>query len=282
MESSTQLCRENGTQEHDAQRSGAALQRIVPEVTLLRPEIVALRAEVARLEEAIRRRDERTAFVMHELRQPLNLLVLTASSLAKRSQGEREGELNRLYAHGLRLDGLISDLKDESFLESGSFALRLASTDLVALMNGALARQLPRLYLSVDGDIPPVDVDRFRVEQVLSNLLVNAEKYGSRLTAPRVEVARRGDDVVVSVTNDGGGISDDERTKVFEPYYRGRDRRPGTGGLGLGLYISRRLIEEHGGRIWADGDAFHTRVSFSLPVPDAGQRLSTTRLVSMK
>jgi signal transduction histidine kinase len=242
-------------------------------------ELLQLRAEVERLKEAIHLRDQRTAFVMHELRQPLSVLLLASASLARRSSDRERCELERLYAGGLRLDSLVSDLNDASFLESGTFALNVTRTDLIALIGAAVDRHEPCPEVSVEGEIPLMDLDAHRIDQILTNLLVNAQKYGSSHSVPRVDVVRTDGVVVVSVTNDGGDISDDERTKVFEPYYRGRDRKPGTRGLGLGLYVCRRLVEEHGGRIWTDGDASQTRFSFSVPVPEQAARPSGIRFV---
>ncbi len=272
MESNKPLRQEKEAREGEPHGRGLAQPRVDAEVA-------RLRAEIARLEGGIRLRDQRTELVMHELRQPLNLLVLVASRLAKYAQGDQQRELEGLRVHGLRLNRLVSDLSDASLLESGRFALHLASTDLVGLTEGALEQHEPRPHVSVEGDIPPVDADPRRVEQILTNLLVNAQKHGSAHSAPRIAIARKDGVVVVSVTNEGGGISDDERTKVFEPYYRGRSRAPGARGLGLGLYICRRLVEEHGGKIWTDGDASHTRVSFSLPILEAEDRPSGTHLV---
>jgi two-component system sensor histidine kinase KdpD len=81
------------------------------------------------------------------------------------------------------------------------------------------------------------------------------------------------------VLNEGPSLANDERLKVFEPYYRGRERKAEARGLGLGLYICKKLIEEHGGRIWSDGDARCTRFSFSLPIPEDVSRSSQTRIV---
>jgi signal transduction histidine kinase len=272
MVSFLQLGKTNGARDDDFDPFGAELPERAAQVA-------QLRAEVERLKEAIRLRDQRTAFVMHELRQPLSVLLLASASLSRRSGDPERHELERLYAGALRLDSLVSDLNDASFLESGRFALHITRTDLIVLIDAAVDRHEPCPEVSVEGEIPPMDLDAHRIDQVLMNLLVNAQKYGRSHSVPRVGVARRGGVVVVSVTNDGGNISDDERTKVFEPYYRGRDREPETRGLGLGLYVCRRLVEEHGGRIWTDGNASQTRFSFSIPVPDPAARPSGIRLM---
>ncbi len=103
---------------------------------------------------------------------------------------------------------------------------------------------------------------------------MNAEKYGRPESPPLVEVACLESEVVVSVSNEGESISDEERSRIFDPYYRALDRRLGAPGLGLGLYICKMIVEAHGGRIWAESAAPFTRFSFSFPVhraADAGE-----------
>jgi signal transduction histidine kinase len=225
-----------------------------------------LRAEVARLEGAARARDAHLALASHELRQPLNVLLVTANHLAKWAHAGERPALERLRAAAMRLKGTVSDLSDAAFLESGNFTLHVVRTDVADLVTGLVAELAPSARVSIEGVIPAIEIDPHRMEQILTNLLANAEKYGRAGTSPHVAVTSSGRVVVISVSSDGGGISDDERTKVFEPYYRARDRNPERGGQGLGLYICKKLVEEHGGRIWADGDPSETRLSFSLPI----------------
>lgn len=267
-------------QPHPAPAPFRGLARAGGSPSPLVAEVARLRGEVRRLEAELHMRDHANAVVLHELRQPLSVIVMAAGYLGRWADGAGKAWSDRLRAAALRLDGLLSDLSDSSFLESGRFALQRTSTDVARVVAASVARLGSEALVSVEGDIPAVEVDARRVEQVLTNLLSNAKKYGSQATAPRVAIARREGAVVVTVLNDGPSLARDERTKVFEPYYRGRDRKPGTTGLGLGLYICRRLVEEHGGRVWTDGDALHTRFSFSLPIPEETRRTSETRLVA--
>jgi signal transduction histidine kinase len=256
------------------------LARTVPASSPLVAEVARLKGEVRRLESALRMRDHATALALHELRQPLSVLVMAATYLERGAGGSEKVCADRLRAAALRLDGLIADLSDTSFLESGRFALQVKSTDVTQVVAASLARLGSEALISIEGDVPPVEADPRRVEQILTNLLSNAQKYGSQGTAPRVSIARRHGVVVVTVVNDGPSLAWDERLKVFEPYYRGHERRPAATGLGLGLYICKRLVEEHGGRIWTDGDSLHTRFSFSLPIPEDVPRSSETRLIA--
>jgi signal transduction histidine kinase len=102
---------------------------------------------------------------------------------------------------------------------------------------------------------------------VLGNLLVNALKYSDPETAVDVEVRQVADEVRVLVTNRGPGISAEDLPKLFDRYYRTASARAGSArGLGLGLYIARRLMEAHAGRIWADSRPGLTAFQFALPV----------------
>jgi signal transduction histidine kinase len=225
-----------------------------------------LRDEVGRLAATLRLREGHSALVAHDLRQPLNVILLNAAALARRGDAGDKTNLDRLQRGGSRLNRMISDLNDVSYVESGHFRLAVALTDVVALVKTVVAGHGPSTLISVEGEIPRMHVDPHRIEQVLSNILTNAEKYGRSGAAPRIEVRRDARAVLVSVSNEGGAIREEERTKVFDPYYRTHDHKPEVPGLGLGLYICRRLIEEHGGRIWTDSESSRTRFTFSLPI----------------
>ncbi len=223
-----------------------------------------LREEVARAREAARQRVQRIARVAHDMRQPLNVMMFAGAFLAIRSDGVEKSMLERVRASGRLLDRMIGDLSDTSFLDGGRVAMTRAPTDIAALVSAAVARHSPDAEVSAARGLPKVDVDPQRIEQVLMNLLVNAKKHGGSTEKTRVDVARRGEQVLVSVTNDGEGIRDEERSKIFDAYYqaRGQDGR----GLGLGLHICKSLVEQHGGRIWAESDGTGSCFHFTLPV----------------
>jgi signal transduction histidine kinase len=254
-------------------RAGAASSPLLAEVA-------RLRAEVRRLQSALRTRHDTTAVVLHELRQPLSVIVTAAAYLGKAAVGAEKACAERIRAGALRLDRLIDDLSDESFLGSGRFSLQVKPTDVAQVVAASVAHLGSYASISVEGDIPSVVADPRRVEQVVANLLSNAQKYGRQGTAPSISIERRDSVVVVTVLNEGPSLAEDERFKVFEPYYRGRERRPGALGLGLGLHICKKLVEEHGGCIWTDGDALQTRFSFALPIPRDAARSSETRIVA--
>ena len=217
------------------------------------------------------------AMVSHELRTPLALMKGYTDSilhleLDARTQRDFVERLDQITS---RLTKLVNDILDVTHLEADPLVLERAPLRIGALVDRlradlAVARRSDRLYVDVAPGLPPVDADGARVLQVLQNLVENALKYAPEGTP--VRIGARSDDrmVIVSVEDEGVGIPDADRTLIFEPFHRGRNARESTvPGTGLGLHISRRLVEAHGGRLWIeerpDGRA-GTRASFSLPL----------------
>jgi two-component system sensor histidine kinase KdpD len=138
------------------------------------------------------------------------------------------------------------------------------------LMLGTLADDLVPLAddhplnVDVESDLPPVRADRASVQHVLMNLVVNATKFSPPGEPIAIEVRREDDDIRFTVTDHGPGIPADKRDRIFEKFVRLQD---GGVGVGLGLFISRALVEAMGGRIWAaDASDGGTRMAFTLPV----------------
>ena len=122
--------------------------------------------------------------------------------------------------------------------------------------------------VEVQADTPQADVDPDRIAQVMENLLTNAIKYGSAATPIVVDIARQNQDIAVAVTNEGKALAPEELPRLFERFHRTAGARQGPAkGTGLGLYISRALVEAHGGRITAESTpAGRTTFRFTLPV----------------
>jgi signal transduction histidine kinase len=122
------------------------------------------------------------------------------------------------------------------------------------------------------GEVPPLEADPARLEQVLVNLLSNAAKYSFPETEILVEVEPREREVMVSVTNLGQGIPPEEQEAIFTRFRRARAAtEAGVPGLGLGLYITKGLVEAHGGRIWVESEVGKsTTFRFTLPLGSPG------------
>jgi signal transduction histidine kinase len=222
-------------------------------------------------------RESFVATVSHELRTPLALVrgyAETVLHLDLDAAQQRE-YVDRILQVTTRIASLVDQILDVTHLDADPLVLDrrpAAVADLVARLRGdlALTGEADRLVLRLDPELPAVDIDLARIGQVLENLVANALKYAPG-DSPVLISARviDGDWVEVAVEDDGVGVPEAERALVLEPFHRApnvrESRIPGTG---LGLYICRRLVEAHGGRIALldreDGRP-GTRASFTLP-----------------
>jgi signal transduction histidine kinase len=185
--------------------------------------------------------------------------------------------LELLNSQTSRLGRLVDELLDVSKIESGKLAFRLAPVDMVELVNEVAARlrlATTQHTIEVDIDSPsnePVRADRDHLEQVLDNLVSNAIKFSPAGGTIRVRVRHERAAVVLSVQDPGVGIAQNQLDAVFGLFYQAEDpvsRR--TGGMGLGLYISKEIIGRHGGRIWAESEPGQgSTFKFSLPKTEA-------------
>jgi len=169
-----------------------------------------------------------------------------------------------------RMARLIAELSSQSRLSSNALSLRVVAFDLAGALAGAVARheygetarisfQRPHAAVGVRGDPE-------RIAQILDNLLDNALKYSSADSPIELSLAIAGTEANVRVTDHGVGVPDDERARLFTPFYR-TSRTSGVPGTGLGLHISQQLAKRHGGRLWleASSDAGSVFV-FALPL----------------
>jgi signal transduction histidine kinase len=205
-------------------------------------------------EEAVRQRDDFLTVAAHELRTPLTSVRLHAERLMRRP-GETTG-LTSLYRQLERLTSLVETLLDMSRLASGQLDLRPSPTPLRPLLRQLLARQAPvaadqecSLTLE-DGEDLSADVDRTRLEQVVTNLITNATKYG-RGQPVVVSLARGGAGLRIAVRDRGIGIAAEDQRRIFERFERAASSS-NYGGVGLVLWISKRLVEAMGGSITVD------------------------------
>ncbi len=126
--------------------------------------------------------------------------------------------------------------------------------------------EVERIRVEIPADLPPVDADPNRLERILLNLFINSLKYGKPGTEVVVRARRTGREMEISVIDRGVGIAPEDLPHVFERFFRARGARK-TEGLGMGLYITRLLIEAHGARIWAESEPGKgSTFSFTLPL----------------
>ena len=173
-----------------------------------------------------------------------------------------------------RLNDLIANLMFATRLEAGGIDLRRDWTTVEEIVGAGLSRHREALsarsaHVHIPPDLPLVRVDNAMLPQVVYNLVDNALRYTPAGTPIDIAAWATDTNIVVKVADEGPGLSDEETTKVFERFFRGRAARSasGQGGIGLGLTISEGIVKAHGGRIWAErnkprGVVFY----FSLPI----------------
>ncbi len=230
-----------------------------------------------RLARAERLRRQMTADIAHELRTPLSVIQGNVEALQDGVFPLTADSLEPIRAKTNLLTRLVEDLRQLTLAETGQLPLDKTPTDLAALVQRTLAdfqavaesKQI-RLQTSPSPDLPLVNVDPQRIEQVLVNLLSNALRHTPVGGKIRVDVGRENGRIRLAVSDNGPGLSAEEAVNVFERFYRvdpGRTREENGGGSGLGLAVARSIVEAHSGQIGVasapgQGAAFW----FTLPV----------------
>ena len=202
-------------------------------------------------------KEEFLSVASHELRTPLTTLKLTHRVLGRQlrdTDAASQKSMQRMDVAIRRLERLVNDLFDSSRIQSGDFAIRLASCDLAELCQQVVdehrASTNREIVLQVEAESVLIEGDADRLAQVLANLLSNAVKYSSPASPVMVYLSLEGAYARVSVQDAGVGISADLRERVFDRYFRVPEAEivQGSGvGLGLGLFIARNIIERHRG-----------------------------------
>jgi signal transduction histidine kinase len=224
------------------------------------------------LESAEELRRRMVADVAHELRNPLAAARVQAEGMAEGVIRTDAARLESLVEDLHHLSVLIDDLQELAVAEAGRLRYEMDDLDLAELVGREVARaaNLPAsgvgLALEALDDNVIVRGDELRLAQVLRNLLSNAARHTSAGTIS-VQVARAEDTVIVSVTDTGEGVEPGELEHIFERFYRADSARASdTGGAGLGLAISRAIVRDHGGEMFAESvHGQGTTVGFRLP-----------------
>jgi len=241
----------------------------------------AARQEQRRLAAISDAREEFISIVSHELRTPatgqLGFLQTLLDHWDAMSETDRRQTVSQAYANARRLHALSRDVLDTASIESGELPYAFQVIDLRPAVQTAVDAILSPnhevVVASADVEVP-VRADPERIQQVLANMLDNAIKnspVGSRID---VHVSTSGKDGLVDVSDRGLGLTEDELERSFEKFARGRHAT--VTGTGLGLYICRKIIDAHGGRIWAARrDGGGATVAFTLPIVDSESKSAT-------
>ncbi|MBI3722517.1 FHA domain-containing protein [bacterium] len=261
----------------EIERWNRELERKVEERTL------EIQRQAERIAELGRQKDELLGMVAHDLRTPLTgLLGFAEMALTGLSRGAEpkaiEDDLEVIRTTALEMNELLSDLLDVSKIEAGKLEIAARPVDILELIEEARARytlwtQSKQLEfrLTVPKDLPAVSADPRRILQVLNNLVSNAVKFSRPGDAVTLGATSNENTIVVSVTDTGQGISQEDLAKLFAPFEQGSSKATrGERGTGLGLAIARKIVELHGGQIWAVSQkGLGSQFAFTLPIGKA-------------
>lgn len=237
--------------------------------------VIASVRDMTRLRTAEEMKASFISVVSHELKTPIALIKGYASTL-RREDADWDKEtiqssLEVIENEADHLSAMIEDLLDATRLQAGQMSFRPSQVDL-----GSLAAEVAKRFskqsetqpIEVDfpENLPPVVADEARIRQVLDNLVGNAFKYSAQGPI-RISGSQQGQDVVICVQDSGKGIDPRDIPHVFERFYRSDTAVRQSKGTGLGLYLSKQIVDAHGGRIWVDEHyKAGGRICFSLPI----------------
>lgn len=240
--------------------------------------LISLRDDTRRreLEEA---REAFLAVAAHEMRNPVTALRMMAEMALRGDESQRTSMIQRIEARTRELQALVERLLDLTRADLGSFVLERRRVPLLPLVREVVdSHSVQGAELEVEGDPEACAwADPTRARQVVGNLVSNAIRYGEKRPV-RVRVGRCNDETFVAVSDEGRGIPEIEREKIFSRFGRGQSGSRGPG-LGIGLYISRRIAEAHGGRIELDSVPGEGS-TFTLVLPRAWDEPSSDRTFS--
>ena len=218
----------------------------------------AFNAMATELASVDRMRRDLVANVSHELRTPISALQARLENMVDGVEEPTPELLRSMLDQTQRLGRLVSQLLDLSRLESGAVPLRREELDAASVLDAvAVEARLHAPERRIEVAVTPPELqlvaDPDRIHQVLANLTANALQFGPPDRPVRLAAAAAGDEVQVTVIDEGPGIPDAESDRVFERFYRADSARPGgSGGAGLGLSIARWIVDLHGGHISAE------------------------------
>ncbi|HSS01619.1 MAG TPA: ATP-binding protein, partial [Kofleriaceae bacterium] len=247
----------------------------------MRARLVELEARERTAVEASRAKTDFLTHMSHELRTPLNAVLGLSEALLEGIFGdlnpEQDDALTTIHASGRHLLELINDVLDIARVEAGKFPiereqvlLRPLIEESAALIGNQVALKDQRLVIDLQAALPPVDIDRRRIKQVLLNLLGNASKFSPRGATVTLRAERRDDarQIQIAVTDTGPGIAAGDRARIFEPFVTlDASMSRVHGGAGIGLALAKRIVDLHGGQIRVDSEVgAGTTFTVALPV----------------
>lgn len=231
--------------------------------------------DITRFRQADELKSTFISVISHELKTPVALIKGYVSTLRRQdARWDRkvvDESLQVIEEEADRLTSYIENLLDATRIQAQGFSLNFADVQLGDLIQHIANRMQSQtsqhtIKVNIKGQLPVVQVDEVRIEQVLTNLINNSIKYapGGEIT---ISAGQKGDNIIVCVRDEGPGINPNDAPHLFDRFYRSPDAVRNTKGAGLGLYLAKEIVAGHGGEIWVDTEAGKgARICFCLPL----------------
>jgi signal transduction histidine kinase len=243
---------------------------IFDELSRLNNELVGMQRELTKknleLEELDKLKNQFIGMAAHDLRNPLGNIINFTQFLKDEGTSFSQDQvelLEHIKSQSSFLLDLVNDLLDVTSIESGSINLSLEPVDIALLasqvihLNKTLAEK-KEMKIKLDSQIQStlLTADKGKIEQVITNLLSNAIKYSEKGTSITVKLIKKNNEIIISVNDQGQGIPEDELNLLFKPFQKTSAKSTsGEKSTGLGLFIVKRIVEAHKGKIWAESKA---------------------------
>jgi len=218
-------------------------------------------------------KDDFIGMVSHELRTPLTVFLssVQVAMIEEISKEEIRELLEDAVTSAKSMAHLVDNMIELSRYQANRLSLNTRMMDVAAVTREVITRERTEkghdFLVDIDEDLPLLKADQVRLELVLKNLINNAIKYSPPKTQIRISAKKDGAFIMIGVTDQGEGLSQADQAKLFQSFERLRETSLTNPGLGLGLLVCQRLVEAHGGRIWAESEIGHgSTFWFTLPV----------------
>ena len=238
--------------------------------------VAGISSDISERKKAEKIKDDFIGMVSHELRTPLTIFMGAVQVARSEGIGEEERKelLQEAATSSENLSNILENLIELSRYQSDRLTLSKEQIDVQSLIKETLERESTHLnahkvIMDIPEDMPALEVDKVRLQQILRNLVDNAVKYSPENTEIRISARQEDEHIVIGVSDRGPGISHEDQERLFAPFER-LESTVTKAGLGLGLLVCRRLVEAHGGKIWVEsepgsGSTFWFKLPLSPP-----------------
>ncbi len=259
---------------------GMSRKRLMDEITIKN---IELENEKKRTDDANETLKRFLATFSHELRAPLNAIVgfseILTTQLSDLPAEKVTDFMKNIHESGKHLQGLINDILDLSKIEAGKLELHVEAYPIAyftesvqRVMQAAVQQKNIKLKFDIAPEIDQLVVDQTRFKQILVNLVSNAVKFSNPNGNVLVSFRRFINEIEVSVKDEGIGIKPEDQSKLFQAFQQGKNSHSVKEGTGLGLVITKRLVELHGGHIWVESEfGKGSTFTFRIPMVVAGE-----------